>query len=645
MKFQELNLHPNILAGLNKLKFEACTPIQEQVIPVILEGKDVSGLAQTGTGKTAAFLLPLMERILRSREFANQTPEAGPTPAQNGEFHGASAGAPIEVATTDNVIPPLPDENQDPMQKRAFKNWQKSHFCLVLTPTRELAEQISQDVVRFGTDAGLKGVAVYGGSSYDPQREGLKRGVEFVVGTPGRLIDLYKTHALDLKQVRAVVFDEADRMFDMGFKDDMKFILQRLPQDRQILMFSATLNFDVLTTAYHFGSDPVEFNISKDQAKADNVKDWMIHTGHDEKPQMLLSILKKENPKQAMIFSNFKFNVERVSQFLTDNGYPAMGISSLLTQAQRNRVIGLFKEQENNQNILVATDVAARGLDIKGVDLVVNYDLPEDAENYVHRIGRTGRAGNLGTAISMVSDRDVDSLQRIEDYLKHKVEAKFVEETDIVKDFKPLPYGDGPRFRSSGPRSEGGGDRGRKPRAAGGPGGRSGGRDGGRGPRSEGGAARGPVGGDRPYVPGASRAGNSHHRPMREGAEPRPVGETHRDRQSGRHEKPHDKHSGGRTAGPFKAKPGGHAAHAKKSGEKQTFQKRAPGGSATKSESALGKITKSLKKLFGLGPKEPKASVQAAKSSARPATGRSAESRKPHGRSPGSHSHSKKSSR
>ena len=625
LKFQDLNLSPTLLSSLNQLNFENCTPIQEQVIPVILDGKDVSGLAQTGTGKTAAFLLPLMERILRAREGV-----------QNGAAPTATSAEPSSEGDDVSSV-----AKENPLQKRAFQNWQKSHFCLVLTPTRELAEQISQDIVRFGTDSGLRGVAVYGGSSYDPQREGLKRGVEFVVGTPGRLIDLYKSHALDLKQVRAVVFDEADRMFDMGFKDDMKYILQRLPQDRQILMFSATLNFDVLTTAYHFGSDPVEFNVSKDQAKAEHVKDWIIHTGHDEKPQMLLSILKKENPKQAMIFSNFKFNIERVSQFLSDNGFPAMGISSLLTQAQRNRVIGLFKDQENNQNILVATDVAARGLDIKGVDLVVNYDLPEDAENYVHRIGRTGRAGNTGVALSMVSDRDVDSLQRIEDYLKHKVEAKFVEESDLVKDFKPMASGMGPRFRSAGTKSEAGG---RRPRP-----------QAGRGPRREAGAHVAP--GDRASRGvGAGRGGNTHHRPRREDGEMAGGREsaTHRDRQMGRHgggEKFQDRganpgHRHGQAQGSFKSKGGSASVHAKKTGEK-SFQKKSPSGHQQKSESTLGKITKTLKRLLGLEPKgKPKSAAPSGPSHAGGRAHGSGQKQHSHGSTkPHGHSHSKKSSR
>ncbi len=393
MKYSELNLDPRLNAAIEKLNYAEATAIQEQTIPHILEGKDVAGLAQTGTGKTAAFLIPLIERILRTQS--------------------------------------------EPDSPRALKDWNVRSFVLILVPTRELADQINENVVKLSDGCGMKTYPFYGGTGYDKQKEALQSGLQFVVATPGRLIDLYKENFVDLKQVRAIVFDEADRMFDMGFKDDMTYILGRVPKDRQFLVFSATLNFDVLNTAYQFGAEPVEINISRDQAKAENVKDFILHIGNDEKPQYLVSILKKENPKQAMIFTNFKHNVDRIAMFLLDNKIPAMGISSLMSQSQRNHVIEKFKA-ENDQNILVATDVAARGLDINGVDVVINYEMPQDAESYVHRIGRTGRAGREGKAFSFISDRDIDSLERVENYTKNKIEAVFMEDTELVKDLKPL---------------------------------------------------------------------------------------------------------------------------------------------------------------------------------------------------------------
>jgi superfamily II DNA/RNA helicase len=463
LKFSEFNLDPALKSTIEKLNYAETTPIQEQAIPVTLDGRDVAGLAQTGTGKTAAFLIPLMERILRARP-----------------------------------LPPDADEETKALvEKRAFKDWKPQNFILILVPTRELAEQVYENVVKLSEISGLRGFAIYGGTGYDRQKEALKNGVEFIVATPGRLIDLYKEHQVDLKQVRAIVFDEADRMFDMGFKDDMKYILQRVPQERQFLVFSATLNFDVLNTAYQFGADPVEVNISRDSAKAENVKDEIFHVGNDEKAQYVLSLLKKHNPRQAIIFTNFKLNVDKITRFLNDNGVPAMAISSLLTQAQRTKVMAQFKA-ENELNILVATDVAARGLDVLGVDMVVNYELPMDAESYVHRIGRTGRAGTTGIAFSLVSEKDVDSLMRIEEYLKHKVEVGYMEDGDLIKDFKPFIFNDRTYARSF----EGGGDRG--------------GRSGGGAGRSDRGPRAG--GGDRGGRGAGGRTGGRDGRPARRGA-------------------------------------------------------------------------------------------------------------------------------
>lgn len=407
MNFVDLNLEPPLQENIQKLGYNEATPIQAQAISPILEGKDVAGLAQTGTGKTAAFLIPLIEKILLGQKNFEQ----------------------------------LSESEKEKYNSRAFKNWKRNQFILILVPTRELAEQVQENIIKFCEGTSLKGFAIYGGTGYDKQKEALRDGVEFIVATPGRLIDLFKEHLVDLKQVRAIVFDEADRMFDMGFKDDMKFILQRIPRERQFLVFSATLNFDVLNTAYQFGADPVEFNISRDQAKAENVIDEIFHVGNNEKPQHVLSLLKKYKPRQTIIFTNFKMNVERLARFLVVNDFPAMAISSLISQSQRNKVMQEFKA-ENNMNILVATDVAARGLDIKGVDLVINYELPNDSESYVHRIGRTGRAGADGRAFSLVGDKDVESLVRLEEYLKHKLNVAYLEDADLVKEFKDLPRED-----------------------------------------------------------------------------------------------------------------------------------------------------------------------------------------------------------
>ncbi|RME17520.1 MAG: DEAD/DEAH box helicase [Bdellovibrio sp.] len=413
-------LHPKILGGLKKCEFNEPTPIQAACIPRILEGQDVAGLAQTGTGKTAAFLLPLMDRVLRSVE-QTSLQESGTSPSRE------------ELSDKD-------------LEKRIFPHWKTKNFILILEPTRELAHQVYENFKKLGQDTGLEAVVIYGGTSYDNQKALLEKGVPFVIATPGRLIDLYKEHFVDLSQVRAVVFDEADRMFDMGFKEDMKFLLKRIPKERQLLLFSATLNFDVLQIAYEFGSNPVEIDVSRDQAKAEHVEDSLFHLGKEEKPQVLLSLIHKFLPRQAIVFSNFKHNVERIVRFLNSNGVPAVGISSLLNQAQRNRVMSRFREG-NDRNILVATDVAARGLDIQGVDMVVNYELPDDPENYVHRIGRTGRAGKKGRAFSLVCDDDIGALHRIEDYLGNKIPVDWIDDEDLITDFQPFPSA--PEFRPS----------------------------------------------------------------------------------------------------------------------------------------------------------------------------------------------------
>ncbi|MCB9026943.1 MAG: DEAD/DEAH box helicase [Bdellovibrionaceae bacterium] len=409
MKFEELKLHPKILAIVEELGYTECTQIQETAIPLLLDGKDVAGLSQTGTGKTAAYLIPLIERYLRSQE----------------------------------------SDLDEELQKRTYDSWRSTNFFLILVPTRELAEQVCDNLTQLTKNMDFRSIAIYGGMSYEPQKKALSRGVQVVIATPGRLIDLYKEHVIDLNQVRAIVFDEADRMFDMGFKEDTKFLLKRIPKDRQFVVFSATLNFDVMNVAYEFGSNPIELNISKDQAKAENVVDEVFHLGEDTKAQYLLSLLKKHQPRQAIIFSNFKNQVQRVADFLTKNDVPAMGISSLLTQSQRNRVMEQFKNTENNRNILVATDVAARGLDVKGVDLVINYELPDDPENYVHRIGRTGRAGEKGLAFSLACDRDVEALGRIEKFMGHGITIGWLDEKELIADYKKMSAPDYHRQRSN----------------------------------------------------------------------------------------------------------------------------------------------------------------------------------------------------
>lgn len=542
-KFSDYQLHPTLLKAIENMGYTSCTPIQARCIPLLLNGQDIAGLAQTGTGKTAAFLIPMIDRILRSQDKNEEIPE------------------------------------------RVFKDWKDNQFVLILVPTRELVTQVYDNLNQLTAGSGMQSVFLYGGVGYDEQKSSLKKPFQFLVSTPGRLIDLYKEGFVDFKQVRAMIFDEADRMFDMGFQQDVFFILNRVPKDRQLLMFSATLNMLVTEMAYEAHANPVEIDVSRDQVTTENIEDFIIHMGKEEKPKYLLTIFKKYNPKQVIIFSNFKNKVPRVAQFLNDNGYPALGISSLMTQAQRNRVIERFKS-ENQHNIMVATDLAARGLDIKGVDLVINFELPEDAENYVHRIGRTGRAEQKGMAISFVSDRDVESLVRIEEYLKEKLETLWIEDTEFAKDFKPMPVEDfyRPQFDKKGPPSD------RGPRRDG----RSGGGD--RRPRREfdnnnrrdQGRDQGPPRGDRP-ANGPARGTNEHR--ANGSAE-----SVHRDRKMGRHK--HHKNDN-------QAKSGRSFDNKKKFQKNDRFKKPHDGKRRTSSSvkekpssSLWGKITSKVKSLI-----------------------------------------------
>lgn len=406
--FADFNLHPRTRAAIAKLGYETPTKIQEKALPIAQSGQDVAGLAQTGTGKTAAFLMPVMTRLLVTRKVEGY------------------------------------EEVKD---VKPFEDWGPRNCVLVLVPTRELAEQVSANLRELDPDEDFSYATVYGGVGYETQIEKIKGGADFVIATPGRLIDLYKEKVFDPSQVKCVIFDEADRMFDMGFKDDMRYLLERIPKTRQFLVFSATLNFDVLTVAYEFGSNPVEIEIDRSLPRTEQVKDEILHVGGNEKPKFLLSVLKSQEYEQAIVFTNFVRNTPRIEKFLKTNDFKALGISSALSQSQRTSVMKKFKE--GDINILVATDVAARGLDIENVDLVVNFELSDDAENYVHRIGRTGRAGREGVAVSLVSEKDVAALARLEEFLKQKLDIGWLEDDKIVEDFKPFPYDFDPKSKLS----------------------------------------------------------------------------------------------------------------------------------------------------------------------------------------------------
>jgi ATP-dependent RNA helicase RhlB len=369
--FSSLPLHPALLAGLGQAGFTHCTPIQSKTLPRLLAGKDVAGQAQTGTGKTIAFLLASFQRLLTQS----------------------------------------PSEQWDQKQPRA----------LILAPTRELAIQIAKDADLLNTEAKLRIVVAHGGKDYQKQRDAITAGVDILIGTPGRLLDYHKQRVFSLKYVEAMVLDEADRMFDLGFIKDVRYFLRRIPKPEQRLgmLFSATLSYKVSELAYEHMNNPEKIQVSPDKMAGDRIEESVYYPANEEKIPLLLALIKRLEPERGIIFVNTKHVADVVWGFLEGNGYKSALLSGDVPQKKRERLLMHF--QEGEFPFLVATDVAARGLHIPEVTHVFNYDLPQDVEDYVHRIGRTARAGASGVAISFACEEYVFSLPDIEAYIKHKL--------------------------------------------------------------------------------------------------------------------------------------------------------------------------------------------------------------------------------
>ena len=370
--FSSLGLEPAILNGLTTAGFSRCTPIQAMSLPVALAGRDVAGQAQTGTGKTLAFLVAVVNRLLTRPALAERKPE-------------------------------------DPR-------------ALILAPTRELAIQIHKDALKFASDLGIRFALVYGGVDYDKQRALLQEGVDVVIATPGRLIDYVKQHkVVSLHACEVCVLDEADRMFDMGFIKDIRFLLRRMPARtiRQTLLFSATLSHRVLELAYEHMNEPEKLVVETETITAAHVHQTVYFPANEEKLPLLLGLLSRREVPRAMVFVNTKVFVERVAQALERAGYRVGVLSGDVPQKKRESLLRRF--QAGQLEVLVATDVAARGLHIDGIKCVYNYDLPFDAEDYVHRIGRTARLGEEGDAISFACERYAMSLPDIEAYIEQKI--------------------------------------------------------------------------------------------------------------------------------------------------------------------------------------------------------------------------------
>ncbi|TVO72397.1 ATP-dependent RNA helicase RhlB [Sedimenticola selenatireducens] len=371
IRFDSLALCKELAQGIEDTGFSLCTPIQAETLPIALKGLDVAGQAQTGTGKTAAFLLATYQHLLSN-------------PAKS---------------------------DRKPNQPRA----------LIVAPTRELAVQIHKDAEVLGKHTGLKLGLVFGGTGYEQQRQQLEDGVDILIGTPGRLIDYLKQHIYNLKAIQVVVMDEADRMFDLGFIKDIRFMLRRCPppQERLGLLFSATLSFRVLELAYEHMNNPATIKIETDKVTADKVKQVCYMTANDEKISLLLGLLKRMDAHRTIVFVNTKRGADLVWGYLEGNGIGAAVISGDVPQKKRMRLLSDF--QEGKLPVLVATDVAARGLHIPAVSHVFNFDLPDDAEDYVHRIGRTARAGASGDAISFACETHAFALPDIEAYIGHRI--------------------------------------------------------------------------------------------------------------------------------------------------------------------------------------------------------------------------------
>jgi len=411
--FESFGLAAPLMQGIRDAGFTFCTPIQAQTLPVALSGRDVAGQAQTGTGKTAAFLVAMYQALL----------------THPGSSH---------------------------RNKTSIR-------ALIVAPTRELAVQIHHDAEILGRHTGFKQAVVYGGVDYDKQRRQLEDGVDVLIGTPGRLIDYFKQHIFDMRHAQVLVLDEADRMFDLGFIADIRYLLRRMPhpEKRQSMLFSATLSHRVLELAYEHMNNPELVRIEPDKMTVDRVRQIMYYPSMEEKLPLLIGLLRQFEARRTMIFVNTKRVAERLESTLKANGLHAQALSGDVPQNKRLKFLRDF--HNGDLAVLIATDVASRGLHIPDVSHVFNFDLPQDAADYVHRIGRTARAGTDGDAISFACEEYAVSLPEIEAYLGHKVPSASIPPELLATEVAHAPPGEH-GYRARPPRSGGHGHgQGRRP--------------------------------------------------------------------------------------------------------------------------------------------------------------------------------------
>ena len=395
VSFSEFALNPDLDSALSEAGFSFCTEIQQLSLPLMLQGKDIAAQSQTGTGKTAAFLLGMYQYLLDN------------PPANATDNDQANHGQPTELR------------------------------AIILAPTRELAIQIHKDAEQLGANTPFKTVLAYGGTDYEKQRRKIQDGADVLIGTPGRIIDYFKQKVFSLQKIQVVVLDEADRMFDLGFIADIRYLLRRMPdpQQRLNLLFSATLSHRVMELAYEHMNNPIGLKTESDRIAAEKVHQLVFHPASDEKIPLLLGLIKKMQPQRSIIFVNTKRVAEKVQAYLVGNENPAEVLSGDVRQNKRQRLIQELASGE--LNTLIATDVAARGLHIDGVTHVFNFDLPQNPEDYVHRIGRTARAGASGEAISFACEEYVFSLPEIEELLGHEIESGQLTDDLLIKPAPP----------------------------------------------------------------------------------------------------------------------------------------------------------------------------------------------------------------
>jgi ATP-dependent RNA helicase RhlB len=406
-KFSDLPINQQVVDALSAANFSLCTPIQALSLPPLLEGNDLAGQAQTGTGKTIAFLVATFHYLLTNPQDSKRQPRA-----------------------------------------------------IIMAPTRELAVQIFNDAELLSQHTGLTLGLIYGGEGYQSQREKLQGGVDIIIGTTGRIIDYYKQNIFSLAAIQVAVLDEADRMFDLGFIKDIRYLFNRMPKptERLSMLFSATLSYRVQELAYDHMDNPTHVQIEPERKTAERVKEELFYPSDEDKPYLLLTLMEEEWPDKAIVFANTKHGCEKISDWLEADNHRVGLLSGDVPQNKRLKILENFTS--GVLDVLVATDVAARGLHIPMVSHVFNYDLPDDAEDYVHRIGRTGRAGESGSSISFACEKYALNLPAIEEYVQHSIPVTEYNPNDLMREVTPpkprfkkrMQSGKSQQKRHSGPR-------------------------------------------------------------------------------------------------------------------------------------------------------------------------------------------------